>query len=397
MITPKQAEDVLLYAPYGSCVVLVGKPGSAKSAVNWRAAKRAGAFYIGKYTADMDVLDGKGIPYLIEGADGKRLMAYAPVGDWPTDAARDLYPANSEIRVNLDDWGQSPPPVKRQTARAIYGDGTERMLGNNYVLPNVLFSATTNSVEDKAGVFATESYAQNRVVDVRVEPDVDEWCSGAIAGWPKPEPDPSYLDVRKRINEAVALGVPDSIIAYAKWTKSVSNFDPQTTVGPFMSQRSLTELGKFMRAFDAAGINGPVLAEVMAGCIGEAEAVKFGAFHKLRAELPDTDAILRGEDVKLPAKTEVLYILVTAIVRAAKREHVPTVAKLIRRLSEVTNERGGKVGVEISAYLVGECLHGAAAKELKFTQGTPPPEFIKWMRENYMYFSDMNMGKASAG
>jgi hypothetical protein len=386
-ITPSQAENVLLYAPYGSCVVLVGKPGSAKSAVNYRAAKRAGAVYIGKYTADMDVLDGKGIPYLIEGADGKKIMSYAPVGDWPTDAARHLYPESSEIRVNLDDWGQSPPPVKRQTARAIYGDGTERMLGNNLVLSNVLFSATTNSVEDRAGVFATESYAQNRVVDVRVEPDVDEWCSGAIAGWPKPTVDEGYAELRAKINKAVALGVPDSIIAYAKWNKSVSNFDPSVTVGPFMSQRSLTELGKFMRAFEAAGINGTVLHEVTCGCLGEAEAVKFSAFNKLRDDLPDTDALLRGEDVALPPRTEVLYILVTTVVRAARKEHVNGVGKLLRRLAEVTTKDGAHVGVEVSAYMLGECLYGACSKEMYAIRSHP--DFIKWVQVNHRYFTDV--------
>jgi len=381
-ITPKQAEDVLLYAPYGSCVVLLGKPGSAKSAVNYRAAKRAGATYCGKYTADMDVLDGKGIPYLIEGSDGKKIMAYAPTGDWPTDAAASLYPKDSEIRVNLDDWGQSPPPVKRQTARAIYGDGTERLLGNNVILPNVLFSATSNSVEDRAGVFQTESYAQNRVVDVRVEPDVDEWVSGAISGFPKPQFDESYPEKRVAINREVAKGVPDEIIAYAKWNKSVSNFEANTP-GPFMSQRSLTELGKFMRAFGAVGINGSILHEVACGTLGEAEAIKFIAFHALRDQLPDTDAILKGEDVRLPARTEILYILCTAIVRAGRKEHCGAVAKLIDKLAHTETTDGMKVGVEVSAYLFKECLHGAAS-ELRGVRSSPI--LMKWLQEHGKYF-----------
>ncbi len=381
-ITPKQAEDILLYAPYGSCVVLLGKPGSAKSAVNYRAAKRAGAVYVGKYTADMDVLDGKGIPYLIEGSDGKKIMSYAPTSDWPTDAARASYPEDNEIRVNLDDWGQAPPPVKRQTARAIYGDGTDRLLGNNVILPNVLFSATSNSVEDRAGVFQTESYAQNRIVDVRVEPDVDEWVSGAIAGFPRPTVDIDYLDKRRDINVNVAKGVPDEVIAYAKWNKSVSNFEANTP-GPFMSQRSLTELGKFMRAFEAVGINGPLLHEVACGTLGEAEAVKFLAFHALRSELPDTDAILKGEDVKLPAKTEVLYILCTAIVRGGKKEHCGAVAKLIDRLAHTETADGMKVGVEVSAYLFKECLHGGAS-ELRGVRSSPI--LMKWLQEHGKYF-----------
>ena len=141
-----------------------------------------------------------------------------------------------------------------------------------------------------------------------------------------------------------------------------------------------------MRAFEAAGVNGSMLQEVAAGTIGEAEAVKFLAFHKLREQLPDTDAILRGENVALPAKTEVLYILVTAIVRAAKAQHVGAVAKLLRRLAETQNSAGMNVGIEISAYLLGECLHGACAKEMFAIRNQP--DVVKWLSKNYNYFKD---------
>jgi hypothetical protein len=138
-----------------------------------------------------------------------------------------------------------------------------------------------------------------------------------------------------------------------------------------------------MRAFDAMGINGAILQEVASGTIGEAQAVKFMAFHNLRADLPDTDAILRGENVPLPPRTEILYILCTAIIRAGKKEHCTAVAKLIDKLAHTETDRGMKVGIEVSAYLFKECLHGSA-QELRGVRSIP--SMMKWLQEHGKYF-----------
>ena len=382
MITPKQAGDVLLYAPYGTCVRLVGQPGTAKSAVSYRTAKRAGAVYVGQPTADMDVLDGKGVPYLIEGADGRKMMAFAPPGTWPTEVVSHLYPKVGEIRVNLDDQGQAPPPVQAIVGRAVYGDGVARMLGDNPILPNVIFSATTNSVEDRASVHRTPSHTQNRFIDIRVQPDAEEWAREYLSGFPIPEPDSAYPTMRRKIEAAIGAGGPETIAAFVAWSKEVQVFDPNAP-GPFQSGRSLETLGKCIRAFETAGINGDVLYEVACGCIGDAQASKFMAFHKFREDLPDTDAVLRGENVKLPAKPEVLFILSGIVLKAAKKEHVDGVVKLLNRMA-VLEKDDRRIGVEPSVYLFRECLRGSNQN----LQGVAShPEIAKeWLRKNGKYF-----------
>lgn len=259
-----------------------------------------------------------------------------------------------------------------------------RHIGDFPLYEHLRFIGTGNREQDRAGVYRPETYVNDRITYVEVEPDVDEWVAGAIAGFPHGEPDQSYAQLRSKINQAVGLGIPDSLVAYVKWSKQCYSFS--TEQRSFLSPRSLERLGRFMRAFEAAGVNGAMLAEVATGTIGEAEAVKFMAFHKLREELPDTDAILRGEDVKLPAKTEVLYILVTAVVRAARAQHVAALAKLLKRLAEVQTENGGHVGVEVSAYLLGECLHGSCSKEVYAIRNQP--DVIKWLSKNFQYFKD---------
>lgn len=390
MITLKQAEQILLAAPAGDCVILSSAPGTGKSSIVARAARKAGAKYWPVYAATYEAVDARGLPYVFD-TNSHKNVGWAAPSCLPLALDAEKYDGR-EVWVNLDDLFQAPPPVQRAFVRCIYGDGVQRHIGDFLLYDNLRFFGTGNREQDRAGVYRPETYVNDRITYVEVEPDVDEWVAGAISGFPMGEADSSYAGLRQKIDAAVRLGIPDSLVAYVKWSKQCYAFS--TEQRSFLSPRSLERLGRFMRAFDAAGINGAMLQEVASGTIGEAEAVKFIAFHKMREELPDTDAILRGEDVVLPAKTEVLYILVTAIVRAAKKEHVHGVGKLLRRLAEVKTKEGHSVGVEVSAYMLGECLSGGCSKEMYGIRSHP--DFIKWCSINYRYFADMG-GAAAAG
>jgi hypothetical protein len=382
MISLKQAVQVLMYAPMQDCVILVSAPGTGKSNSATYAANCMGALYWPVYAATYEAVDARGLPYVYDSNSHKNVGWAAP-SCLPLAIDAEKYQGRT-VFVNLDDLFQAPPPVQRAFVRCIYGDGQVRHIGDFELYEHIRFCGTGNREQDRAGVYRPETYVNDRITYIEVEPDVDEWVAGAISGFPKGEFDAGYPDLRIKIDKAVKLGIPDSLIAYAKWTKQCYNFS--TEQRSFLSPRSLERLGRFMRAFDAAGINGALLQEVAAGTIGEAEAVKFMAFHKLREELPDTDAILKGQDVPLPAKTEVLYILVTAIVRAARSQHVAAIAKLLRRLAEQRDAQGRNVGIEISAYLLGECLHGNCSKEVYAMRNEP--DVIKWLSTNYNYLRD---------
>lgn len=381
MISLKQAEEIILHAPEQDCVILSSAPGTGKSSAAVRAAQRMGAIYWPVYAATYEAVDARGLPY-VYGAETHQKVGWAAPACLPLAADSAKYDGRT-VLVNLDDLFQAPPPVQRAFVRCIYGDGQTRHIGDFPLYERVRFIGTGNREQDRAGVYRPETYVNDRITYLEVEPDVDEWVAGAIGGFPHGEPMGEYGKLRGRINQAVAQGIPDSLVAYVKWSKQCYSFS--TEQRSFLSPRSLERLGRFMRAFEVAGINGSMLQEVATGTIGEAEAVKFMAFHKLQEELPDTDAILRGEDVKLPGKTEVLYILVTAVVRAAQAEHCAALAKLLRRLAEVEH-KGTKVGVEVSAYLLGECLHGTCSKRVYAIRNQP--DVIKWLSTNYNYFKD---------
>lgn len=375
-ISLRKAEDVVVHAPAQDMVVLVSPPGTGKSSAAVRAARRTGEHYLPVYAATMEAVDARGLPYPADAQGGKDTKWAAP--SFLPLAKQDH--GDRHYLVNFDDWFQSPPPVLRATVRSIYGDGADRRLGDFPIYPNVRFMGTGNREQDRAGVYRPETYVNDRITYIEIEPDCDEWVSGALNGFAPPEHDTNYPEMRSQINEAVARGVPDELVAFVKQSHQCYDFSADQR--SFLSPRSIERLGRFMRAFEVAGINGETLHEVACGTIGEANAVKFMAFYKFRNELPDIQAVLRGEDVKLPAKSEVLYILVTTILRAAKKEHLPAMTKLLERLAKVETGNGMKVGVEVSAYFFNECARGTANKELRDLRATG----MKWLSENGKYY-----------
>lgn len=375
-----QASKIIKYAPTHDVVSVMSAPGTGKSSTVVDAARQMGAIYWPVYAATYEAVDARGLPMVKEKPSHSSVEWAAP-SCLPLALDSAQYSGRT-ILVNLDDAFQAPPPVLRAFVRTFYGDGAERKVGDFLVYPNVRFVCTGNREQDRAGVYRPETYVNDRLTYVEVEPSVDEWCSGAINGFAHSDVDTGYADTRKAIDAAVKLGVPDDLIAYVKWSKQCYEFS--TEQRSFLSPRSIERLGRFIRAFDAAGINGDMLHEVAAGTIGEAQAVKLMAFRALRKDLPDIDAILRGEDVKLPARTEILYILCTSILRAAKKEQCGAVAKLINTIAATKTDNGIKVGVEISAYLFSECLRGSGA-QLRGVRSDP--SMMQWLQRHGKYFT----------
>lgn len=359
-ISIKKAQEVALYAPKGCVPFFMGPPGFGKSkGITYAAAKRAGAVYMDVYTAVREAVDAAGLPYVLEGPDGRKLTGWAPPGTFPTIASE--FTREGEIRVNLDDFPQATPAVQKAYIRAAYGDGASRSLGDVPVLENVMFCGTGNRETDRAGASKPFTYVGNRVCFIEAEPDVDEWAAGYLNGFPVPTVDEDYAAQRKQVDKAASRPY-DLLASWVKWSKQVHNFSPEAR--SFKSPRSLEALGMWMQAADALQWSDEVRMEVASGTLGEAEATQFMAFHRLQAHLPDIEGLLKGEEVPLPRQSDVLFIVCTNIARAGRKEHIPAIAKLLHRLTDLQDEKGLFQGAEIAAYLCNECLHGIGKKEL---------------------------------
>lgn len=389
-ISLKEAEQVLLYGPTQDCTALMSAPGTGKSSFVCRVAKRAGMRYWPVYAPTFEVVDARGLP-MVQHNPKHAAVQWAAPNCLPLAIDGDRY-EGQQVAVNLDDLFQAPPPVQRAFVRAFYGDGRVRHVGDFELYPNVRFFITGNRECDFAGASRPDSYINDRITYLEVEPSASEWCSGAMSGFEMPSRDDGYVEMRAKVDAAVAQGVPDEIIAYVKWLSggednptAIYGFKPEDR--SFKSPRSLERLGRYLRALEAADCaTSAIVNEVVSGTIGEAEGVKFIAFRAMRDQLPDTGAVLKGEDVPLPRKPEVLFILATAVLRSAKKSHEKGVAKLINRVAEQKSAEGMRVGVEVATYILQECLRGDN-KELRGVANlSAHPEIATFMQRNGKFF-----------
>lgn len=333
-------------APADAIIGLVGPPGFGKSAAPRIAAEQMKWQYVCRYLALMEAVEINGLPFLDnETGDGR----WAPFrGLFPLDRDK----LDGTILLCLDDLGQASPSVTKAGVRVAYGDGIERMVGMHSLYPNTRIVFTSNLHTHRAGAHRFESYVGNRVTVVEIEPDAREWCTWAIGA-----------------------GVHPSVVGYVSWSKQITDFDPAKDA--FMSPRSLEKLGRFISALESNGVNGGTLRAVTYGTIGEQAGSQFLAYHALANKLPDMDAVLAGESVKLPTQPEVQYMFVTSFIQAAKEKHVPVAAKLIQQLTEA-----GATGFEVAAFLTFECLKGSA-EHLRGVR--TQPALYKWLSDYGKY------------
>lgn len=344
-ISIAQAIELCKNAPRDRAILLTGAPGFGKSSAIVQASHEAGWRYWPLYLATKEAVELQGLPHL----DGERGKWAAFDGVLPL--ASDSF--TGTIAVNIDDAGQAAPSVLKAAIRAVYGDGERRFMGNHELYHDIRIFGTTNLAQHRAGAHRFETYVANRVTTVEVEPDAMEWCR-----W------------------AQAHSIEPSVIGFVLFTKQVTDFDPAKDA--FMSPRSLASLSEFVQSLGSAGINGAVLQAVANGTIGEQAGTQFTAFHALAADLPDMDAVLRGDKVKLPTRPEVQYMFISSFIRAARETHVPIAASLIQRMTE----EGSATGFEVAAFLTFEALKGSADKLRGIrTQ----PALYKWLAEYGRY------------
>jgi hypothetical protein len=347
-LSVEESIDLLCASPEDSILGFIGPPGFGKSSIPQQAAKRLNQAYRCLYLALMEVVEINGVPHLVNKSTGEVVGKWAPFDN--------LFPLAHEEHpktiLNLDDLGQATPGVTKGGIRIAYGDGLDRMVGQHKLHPNVRVCFTANSHLHRSGAHRLEAYVQNRCCLIHVEPNPLEWVTWYLAHNGNPR-----------------------IAGWIRFTKTVTDFAPEKDA--FMSPRSLVKLGEMLDALAAAGVNGRIHRAVAYGIIGEQAGSGFLAYDALSDGLPDMDAVLRGDKVKLPERAEVQYMFAAAVLQATKEKHVPLVAQLITDMTKV-----GGTGFEVAAFLTFEALKGGASHLRAIRTQT---SLYKWLGEYGKY------------
>lgn len=324
-------------------VLLWGPPGVGKSStVNALAEKRRWGM-IDMRLGQISPVDLRGVP--VPNHETKRTAWYPPA-ELPDEKRDGKYGI-----LFLDELLQAPRDVQSAALQLVL----DRRLGEYRLPPEWRVVAASNRVSDKAGTYQIISSLANRFVHIPVAcsmPSLDINDTGVEV---------SAEDWKKW---ALQNDVAEEIIAFINYRPNLL-WRPTGQVA-FPTPRMWGDyVNKIVKH---TGLNQLAIA----GCIGEGPAAEFVAFCKLRKEMPDPDAILKGEDVPAPTRPDVTYALCGAlavrIINASKskKKEAPRCAKNVMRY--IT-----KLPTEFQVLLLKDIFGGGAGS---LFMGLP--EFSEW-------------------
>lgn len=261
-------------------VMLWGPPGVGKSQIVIQLAARHGAAVVDVRLSQMEPSDLRGIPF----RDGV-LVEWAVPALLP-DAARHGLTGI----LFLDEITSAAPTVSAAAYQLIL----DRRLGEYRVPPGWAIFAAGNRQGDRGVTYSMPSPLANRFTHFTLDVHLDDWVAWAYG---------HQIDER--------------VIAFLRFRPELLfDFDPAQNPVAFPTPRSWEFAHRALRKFE----NRPdLLLPSLQACVGSAAGVELKAFIDNLDNLPDIDAILRGDEVPVPSEIDLQYAVACALVNRAVR------------------------------------------------------------------------------
>jgi len=261
-------------------VMLWGPPGVGKSQMVAQIAARHKLPVIDVRLSQLEPTDLRGIPFR-----SGELVEWAVPAMLP-DAARHGY----EGILFLDEITSAAPTVSAAAYQLIL----DRRLGAYEVPPGWAIFAAGNRQGDRGVTYSMPAPLANRFTHFEVETHLDDWVS-----W------------------AYAHGIDERVIAFLRFRPDLLfNFDPAHNPVAFPSPRSWEFAHRALRKF----LDQPqLLLGALQACVGPAAGIEIKAFIENLDNLPDLDAIMRGETAPVPKEIDLQYAVAAALVARAIR------------------------------------------------------------------------------
>ncbi len=312
-------------------VMLWGPPGVGKSQMVAQVGERHGVPVIDIRLSQMEPSDLRGIPF----RNGER-VDWAPPAMLP-DAARH----GERGLLFLDEINAAPPSVSAAAYQLIL----DRRLGDYRVPDGWAIFAAGNRQGDRGVTYSMPAPLANRFSHFEVEVHLDDWVA-----W------------------AYAHGIDERVIAFLRFRPELLfDFDPAHNPVAFPSPRSWEFAHRALQKF----IGQPsLLAGTLQACVGPAAGVELHAFVQNLDQLPDLDAIVRGEAVPVPTETDLQYAVASALVGHAIRARGSDEAATV--YGRILDYAARFPSREMGVMLVSD-MHRAIGEELFAV-----PEFEAW-------------------
>ncbi len=271
-------------------VMLWGPPGIGKSQIIAQVAVRHAAPMIDIRLSQMEPTDLRGIPFRIENRVEWAVPSMLP------DAERH----GPYGILFLDEITSAPPSVSAAAYQLIL----DRRLGDYEVPPGWAIFAAGNRQGDRGVTYAMPAPLANRFSHFEVETNIDDWVSWAYAN-----------------------NIDEGLIGFLRFKPELLfDFNPAHNPVAFPSPRSWEFAHRTLKKF---GDNSGLLLPTLQACVGPAAGLELYAFIENLDNMPDLDAILRGEPVPVPREVDLQYAVASALVGRAIRAKGTADAKVI--------------------------------------------------------------------
>jgi hypothetical protein len=265
---------------YHTPVMIWGPPGVGKSQIVAQVAASHDAALVDIRLSQMEPSDLRGIPF----KNGDKV-------EWAIPAMLPDVELHGEAGLLFIDEITSAPP---SVSAAAYQLILDRRLGEYRVPERWAIVAAGNRQGDRGVTYSMPAPLANRFSHYEVSVNLDDWAVWAYH---------NHIDER--------------IIAFLRFRPDLLfDFNPEHNPVAFPSPRSWEFSHRALHKF-AERPN--LLQGGLEACVGKAAGVELFAFIQSVENLPDIDAIARGESRECPDEIDLQYAVATALVTRAVR------------------------------------------------------------------------------
>ncbi|SMN11834.1 conserved hypothetical protein [uncultured Candidatus Thioglobus sp.] len=259
-------------------VMLWGAPGIGKSQIIAQVADLHNAEIIDIRLSQMEPSDLRGIPF----KNGDQV-------DW---AVPSLLPDEKRHGKQgilfLDEITSAPPTVSAAAYQLIL----DRRLGDYKVPDGWVIFAAGNRQGDRGVTYSMPAPLANRFSHYELDVNLDDWVAWAYQN-----------------------NIDERIIGFLRYRpEHLFEFDPAHNPVAFPSPRTWEFTHRALQKFTDDLV---LFRAAASACVGEVAGVEVATFVEHMDDLPDLDAVIRGESVTIPKELDLQYAICAALVGKA--------------------------------------------------------------------------------
>ncbi len=271
-------------------VMLWGAPGVGKSQMVMQVGEQQKIPVIDIRLSQMEPSDLRGIPF----KNGERV-------DWAVPSLLPHADLHGDCGILfLDEITSAAPSVSAAAYQLIL----DRRLGDYKIPEGWAIFAAGNRQGDRGVTYTMPAPLANRFSHFDVETNLDDWVKWAYEN-----------------------GVDERVIGFLRFRPDqLFNFDPVHNPVAFPTPRSWEFAHRALKKF----VEMPhLLSGALQACVGPAAGIELHAYISSLDQLPDIDAILRGEEITVPTEIDLQYAVAAALVARAIKANGTDNATLI--------------------------------------------------------------------